>query len=85
MTRIDVTIDRLVLNGLEAGNRQALVDALQGELSRVLSDPTSRAGWARSQRTPVVRLGPLPLDPGPAGSRKLGQGMARAIGKGLQT
>jgi hypothetical protein len=83
MSRITLTIDRLVLKGLEAGDRQALVDRLQGELSRVLSDPETRADWARPRRTPVLRVGPMPLEPGPSGGKKLGMGMARAIGRGL--
>jgi hypothetical protein len=84
MSRISVTIDRLVLKGMEPGERTALVDALRSELSRVLADPVTRADWARSHRTPVLKLGRMPLEPGPAGGRTLGGGMARAIGKGLK-
>ena len=83
MSRITLTIDRLILKGLEAGDQQALVEGLQGELSRVLSDPEARADWARPHRTPVLRLGPMPLEPGPSGGRKFGTGMARAIGRCL--
>jgi hypothetical protein len=84
MTRIQVTIDQLVLKGFEAGERKALVEGLQGELSRVLADPATRAEWARSHRTPVLRLGVIPFDPAPSRARKVGIGMARAIGKGLK-
>jgi hypothetical protein len=84
MSRIKVTIDGLVLRGIELWGRKPLVEALQGELSRVLADPATRAEWARSHRTPVLRLGGLPLDPGPAGGRKFGRDMARAIGRGLK-
>jgi hypothetical protein len=81
---IRVTIDRLVLKGLESADRKALVEGLQAELSRVLADPAARAEWARSHRTPVLRLGHLPLESGAAGGRTFGHGLARAIGKGLK-
>jgi hypothetical protein len=84
MSRIRVTIDRLVLKGIEAGDRKGLVEGLEGELSRVLSDPLARAGWARPRRTPVLRLGEMSLEPGPSGGRKFGKGMARSIGRGLK-
>jgi hypothetical protein len=61
-----------------------LVEGLRSELARVLSDPLTRAEWARSHRTPVLRLGRIPLESGTVGSRKFGRGMARAIGKGLK-
>lgn len=84
MSRVRVTIDQLVLNGLEPPDRKALVEGLQGELVQVLSDPAARAGWAHSHRTPVLRLGRLPLEPGPSGGRKFGKQMARALGRGLK-
>jgi hypothetical protein len=84
MSRITLTIDRLVLKGLEGADRKALAEGLQKELSRVLADPATRAEWASSHRTPILRLGQMALDPGPAGGRKFGGGLARAIGKGLK-
>jgi hypothetical protein len=84
MRRITVTIDQLVLKGFEASDRNVLAAGLQAELSRLLADPAERANWARSRRTPVLRLGRMPLDPGPAGARKFGTSVARAIGRGLK-
>lgn len=84
MTCIDVTIDRLVLKGFEAGDGNALAEGLHAELTRVLANAETRAEWARSHRTPVLRLGRMPLESGPAGGRQLGGGLARAIGKGLK-
>jgi hypothetical protein len=85
MSRITLTIDRLILTGFDPAERGALVDGLRAELSRVLADPATRADWARSHRTPVLRLGSLPLrGDGGVGGRKLGQGVARAVGKGLK-
>jgi hypothetical protein len=84
MSRITLTIDRLVLNGIEPGDRKALVEGLRAELSQVLSDPAGRAEWARSHRTPVLKLGRMSLEGGPAGGRKFGKQMARAVGRGLK-
>jgi hypothetical protein len=84
MSRIRVTIDELVLKGIAAGDRNALVDGLRSELARVLADPAARAEWASTHRTPVLGLGQFPLESGPSGGRKFGKGMARAIGRGLK-
>jgi hypothetical protein len=84
VSRIRLSIDQLVLRGFEPGDRNALVEGLQAELSRVLADPATRAEWARSHRTPILRLGKLPFEPGPAGARNLGRGIARGTGRGLK-
>ncbi len=83
LSRIRVTIDQVVLRGMDAADRKALLEGLQGELARVFSDTTNRAAWARSHRTPVLKLGRMPLEPGSSGGRKFGTGLAGAIGKGL--
>ena len=84
MSRIRLTIDRLVLKGFEPEDRKAIAASLQAELSRLLADPAGRAEWARPHRTPVLRLGAIPFESGPAGGKKFGVGVARAIGKGLK-
>lgn len=84
VSRIALTIDRLVLRGFDADDRKALVEGLQSELSHVLADYGQRTKWARSHRTPVLRLGGMPLESDLAGARKLGRGVAAAIGKGLK-
>jgi hypothetical protein len=84
MSRIRLTIDQLVLKGIDGADRHALVDGLKGELSKVLADPATRAEWARTRRTPVLRLGKMPLESGSSGSRRMGAQIARAIGKGLK-
>ena len=83
MSAIQVTIDRLVLRGLEPADRTAFVRGLKSELARVLAEPEMRTRANASRRTPVLRLGQIQLTPGPAGARKLGVGVARAIGKGM--
>jgi hypothetical protein len=84
VSRIHLTIDRLVLNGLDAADSKALVDTLQAHLSQMLADRSSRTQWARSHRTPMLKLGRMPLEAGPSGARKFGTQMARAVGKGLK-
>jgi hypothetical protein len=84
MSRIHVSIDRLVLPDVDPAERQAIVRALEAELRRTLADPAARAAWAKAHRTPVLRLAPIPLEKGLAGARNFGTTMARSIGKGLK-
>jgi hypothetical protein len=82
MSRIRVTIDQLVLRGVEASERQAVIDGLQAGLATALADRQS-AGWARPGRTSVLRLGGIPAERGPAGRRRFGRQLGRAIGRSL--
>jgi hypothetical protein len=84
MSRISVTIGQLVLSGFDPVDGKAVAEGLERELSRVLSEPTTRAHWARSAYTPIVRLPAMSLEAGTSGRRKFGAGMARQIGKGLK-
>jgi hypothetical protein len=84
MSKIHVTIDRLVLRGLDPAARHAFVTGLKTELTRTLADPTQRADWANSRRTPVLRLGRVALDPGVGGARKLGGHVAKGITRGIK-
>lgn len=84
MSTIHVTIDRLVLGGLDSAGRAAFVKGLRSELERMLADPTTRTSWARPRRTPVLRLARLGLEPGASGARRLGTQVARGIGGGLK-
>lgn len=80
MRRIRITIDRVTLQNLDPAQRSALIEGLQTELARSFSTPATRAAW-KPLRTPVLRLGNLPLQPGPSGSRAFGAAVARAIGR----
>ena len=82
MSPIHVHIDRVVLRGIDPADRHALVAGLKTELARVLADPVIQGGMTQSRRTPVMRLGKMPMEQGIGGARKLGGGIARAIGKG---
>ncbi len=84
MSRIRVTIDSLKLPAMEPGERRALLGALESELTRALADPATREAWARSHRTPVMKLGAMALEPGAAGGRGFGARLAGAIAKGLK-
>jgi hypothetical protein len=84
MSRVRISIDRLVLKGFDPAQSKALTEGLQAELSRALADPGTRAHWAQSRRTPVMRVGQLSFGPGLSGARKLGAGVGRAIGRGVK-
>jgi hypothetical protein len=83
MSRIRVNIDRIALRGLDPAQRRGLVEGLQGELQRILSDPATREAASRSRRTPVLRVASAALAPGSPGGRSVGIGIARAIGRSL--
>jgi hypothetical protein len=84
MSRIRVTIDEVVLRGIEPAARKPLIQGLEAELSRILADPSGRDEWARSRRAPVMRLGRIAMESSPSGARKFGAGVARAIRRGLK-
>ncbi|HEY3860540.1 MAG TPA: hypothetical protein VGO59_01525 [Verrucomicrobiae bacterium] len=84
MSRIHVHIDKLVLPAAAASSQTALVAGMKAELARALANPAARAAWARSHRTPVLRLGRMPLKPGLAGGKQFGASLGRSIGKGLK-
>ncbi len=84
MSRIDITIDRLVLRGFDPANQHTFVKGLRAELSHILADPAVRVALARSRRVPVLRLGRVSMESGLGGARKLGNGVAQAIGKGMK-
>jgi len=84
MTRIQLTIDRIVLNGLQPGQDKELVASLRAQITEMLTNPDTRTDWARSHRTPVLKLGRIPLQSGATGGRQLGNKIARGIGRGLK-
>jgi hypothetical protein len=80
--QVNVTIDRLVLRGLDPADRTAFVDGLRTNLASLLADPATRASLSAasaSRRTPVLRLGQVAMQPGISGAHKLGSRVARAI------
>jgi hypothetical protein len=83
MRRIDVTIDRVVLRGLEPVDQHGLVEGLRRELARALARPAGGSAPLTSRLTPVLRAAPIAMEPGHAGARRLGGGIAKAIAKGI--
>jgi hypothetical protein len=83
MSRIQLNINHLVLNGFAPVEARALAGALREQLARVLANSASRAEWAHPHRTPVLKLGSMPLQAGTTGASKLGKQVANAVGRGL--
>ena len=83
MNRICVRIDKLVLNGLCPLEGKAFTSALQAQFQQVLANSATRREWARSQRTPVMKLGPMPMEPGVGGAVDLGGQVAKAVARRL--
>jgi hypothetical protein len=84
VSNIHLHIDRLILPAMDVGERNALIQGLQAELRRALADPATRAAWARSHRTPVLRLGRMQLETGPSGGGQFGAALGSSIAKGLK-
>lgn len=84
MSRIHLTIDRLVLSENDPAARAAFVDGLKSQLTRVLAEREGREAWARDRRTPVLRLGEMAQTQGVSGARALGGQVARGIERGLK-
>ena len=84
VSKIQLNIDRLVLNGIDPAESKALVEALRAQLFEMLSDPVARAHMAYARRTPVLRLGWMPIESGTAGAGKFGRQMAQAMRRGLK-
>jgi len=84
VSRIQLTIDRLVLNGFQHADATALTRALESQLSQVLADRPMRHEWALPHRTPVLRLGRMALQPGTTGAQSFGRTLGNAVGRGLK-
>jgi hypothetical protein len=84
VSRIRLTIDRVVLNGFQHVEAAALTRALESQLSQMLADRSTRSEWARPHRTPVLKLGRLPLQPGTTGAQHFGRTLGSAVGRGLK-
>jgi len=81
---VRIQIDRLVLKGIAAEDRAALVSGLKAELARVLGSAKARDGLTQSSHTPVMRLATIPMERGSGGARTLGRNIGQGIGKRLR-
>lgn len=84
VSRIHLTIDRMVLNGFQHVEAKALTRALESQLSQVLADRSMRHEWAHPHRTPVLKLGRMTLQPGTMGAHTFGRTLGSAVGRGLK-
>jgi hypothetical protein len=84
MSRIRVDIERLVLNGFGPREGNELAHALESQLQHVLANPATRGEWAQTHRTPVMKLGRMPLAEGTASASRFGKQVANAVGRGLK-
>ena len=83
MSRIRVTIGRVVLNGFEQLDAKALMQAMESQLSQVLAGDGVRNALTYPYRRPVLKLGRMTLDAGTTGARKFGRRLGKAVGRGL--
>jgi len=84
MSRIQVNIDRLVLRGIAPPEAKVVAETLQFHLSQLLANRRGQAPWPGSRLTPVLKLGPLPLEGGAIGARNLGKQVAGDVARGLK-
>lgn len=80
--RVVVHVDRLVLKGFHNTDSRAIGEAMRGELSRLLADPTMGERLASLGHASRIQGGKVNLteDPKP---RRSGITVARAIAKGI--
>lgn len=82
---ITISIDRVVLRGVEPMQAKAIVEGLRTELASVFSSPALRAQLYKGGNMGVIRVGSVQLNAGGAGARRFGGVVARAVGKGMRT
>jgi hypothetical protein len=78
---IRVTIDRLVLRGFPAHQRDAIAAALIAELERELGRAPGTLGASRSEHN--VRAAPLKLTGG-SGAKEIGAAAGRGLARSLR-
>lgn len=84
MTHVFVHIDRLVLTGFRAEDRQAVAQGLQEELGRMLGgDRQAVAHWARAADRAHLGAGRVSLDQGTT-AQAIGAHVARRIHQRVQ-
>lgn len=82
MNRVVLHVDQLVLKGVEQADRHRVAFDLQGELSRLLADPSVFGQLASLSHLSSMRVGKEGPAPGGQPERP-GISAARAIARGL--
>jgi len=82
MKRVIVHIDRLLLDGFHASDREGIAAGLRSELGRLLSETSTNRNLASLGNRAVVKAGTIPTT-SVAKPEATGVGAARAIVRGL--
>lgn len=82
--RVNVTIDRLVLRGFAADQRDAIAAALTRELSDRLSEPASAHQFGPSRSQTSLRAAPVNLT-APAAPQAIGMQAGRRLARSIQS
>lgn len=77
-------IDSLVLKGFRHEDRHAIADGLQQELGRVLADPQAAQHLSALGNVSRLKGGSVQIAQG-SQPQRVGERVARGIGKGLKT
>jgi hypothetical protein len=82
--RVRITIDRLVLRGFAAEQRDAIAAALTTELTDRLSDPANAQQFGSSRSLASLRAAPISLA-SPATPKAIGMQAARRLARSIQS
>ena len=82
--RINVTIERLVLRGFAAEQRDGIAAGLIAELRNQFSDPATAPQFRESQSRASVRAAPVALA-SPATPRQIGARGARQLARSIRS
>jgi hypothetical protein len=84
MSRINLRIEKIIVQGFHPAERTSLLDGLQTELRRTLAKTQNRVRRTGSDNVRALNLGRMPFAGGSSGARKFGEGIAGAIGRELE-
>jgi hypothetical protein len=82
--RVNVTIDRLVLRGFAAEQRDAIAAGLTKELSERLSDPARAQQFGSSRSLASLRAAPMNVA-SPATPQAIGAQAGRRLARSIQS
>jgi len=82
-TRVEVTIDELILHGFAPGDRHAIAEALQGELARLLREQGVPAAFTQGGEVERLDGGSFAVAPSAKGA-SVGRQVAQAVYGGVQ-
>ena len=82
MRRVIVHIDRLVLKGFRPGDRHAIAQGLQEQLTNLLSAPGMAEQLTQMQSDPRLRAGSMNIA-ADAKAQQVGMAIANKLGQGI--